>query len=371
MANRHTTPFYLVFLAMACCFCRQQDETYPLVEVPRIGVEFYQVGLNEAERLVKANPNNPDAYFKKAIYLEALGRTSESLTAVKQAINLDPDPDYLIKEAELLEIAGDPQTALARASRAQILGGDYPELWHLMARLSYQLGNLEMALEEVNQAMQKYPESLSYYCTKGKIQWALNDTVSALNSFSKSALEPNTQYESLKYLTMINRMTGDHQEAFEYLAQNLKMSPEDPDLLMEKGKLLSETAQYDSALMVFHDLREMDSTNLEPLYQSAQVHFQMKRYDSTLYYTDKSLRLDSLHLPSRMTDARVYDRLTYYGTSIRKYQEILDIDSTYVPAVEELAKLLGKVAYLQKIREEREANSQVEIISPTKPPVKD
>ena len=371
MVNRSGTSIWLVCLVVVCCFCRQQDKTYPLVELPQVGPEFYQASLNEAERLVKANPNNPDAYFKKAIYLEALGKTQESLSAIKQAINLDPVPDYLMKEAELLEITGDYQTALARVSRAQILGGDYPELWHLMARLNYKMGNFETALAEINQAMQKYPEGLSYYCTRGKIQWAVNDTLDALDSFTQSALEPTTQYESLKYLSLINRLAGNNQKAFEYLGQNLVKNPEDPELLLEKGKLFAETAQYDSALMVFHDLRDRDSTDLDPLYQSALVHFQRRRYDSTLYYTDRSLRLDSLHLPSRLTQARVYDRWTYYGTSIRKYQEILDIDSTYTPAVEELAKLKGKIAYLQKIREEREASSQVEIISPTKPPVKD
>jgi tetratricopeptide (TPR) repeat protein len=333
-----------------------------------VGTDFYQASLDEAERLVRANPDNPDAYFKKAIYLEALGRTSESLTAVKQAINLDPDPDYLMKEAELLEIAGDYQTALARASRAQILGGDYPELWHLMASLNYRQGNLETALSEVNQALQKYPESLSYYCTKGKIYWSLNDTLMAIDCFSKSSSNPETQYESLKYLALINRITGNYEQAFEYVNQNLDAYPDDRDLLLEKGKLFSETSQYDSALTIFHQLIAKDTADLEPLYQSALVHYQRRWYDSALYYTGKTLQLDDRHFPSMLTEARVYDRRTYYGTSMRKYQEILDIDSTYTPAVEELTYLRGKVAYLQKIRAEREANSQVEIISPTKPP---
>ena len=361
----------IMSLAFVFSFCRQQDRTYQLVEVPEVGMAFFQASLEEADRIVRSDPDNPDAYFKKALYLEALGRTDEALTAVKQAINLDPAPDYLMKEAELLEQAGDYSIALSRASRAQILGGDYPELWHLMARLNYREGNFETALSEVNQAMQKYPESLSYYCTKGKIHWMLNDTIKALESFSKSAADPGARYESLMYLAMINQALGNYQQAFEYFDQNLKQNPGDQDLLLAKGKLFYQTAQYDSALNIFHYLRDIDSTDLEPLYQSALVHFARRWYDSSLYYTGKVLLLDSSHLPSKLTEARVYDRRTYYGTSMRKYQEILDIDSTYTPAVEELAKLKGKVAYLQKIRQEREASSRVEIISPTKPPIED
>ena len=351
--------------------CQQQDRSYPLVEVPEVGMEFYQASLNEVEKMVESEPDNPDAYFKKAIYLEALGQTEQALAAVKQAINLDPAPEYLLKEAELLEITGDYQTALARVSRAQILGGDYPDLWHLMAKLNYLEGNYQIALTEINQALQKYPEGLAYYCTKGKIEWALNDTVRAINSFSISAPHPESSYESLKYLALIHRSTGDDQQAFEYLNENLKQYPRDRDLLLEKAKLYTETANYDSALMIFHQLRKVDTTDIEPLYHAALAHFQRRWYDSTLFYTQSVLNLDDQHLESILTEARVYDRRTYYGTSMRKYQQILDIDSTYQPAVEELAKLKGKVAYLQKIKQDREANSQVEIISPTKPPIRD
>jgi tetratricopeptide (TPR) repeat protein len=190
----------------------------------------------------------------------------------------------------------------------------------------------------------------------------------AIDCFSKSSSNPETQYESLKYLALINRITGNYEQAFEYVNQNLDAYPDDRDLLLEKGKLFSETSQYDSALTIFHQLIAKDTADIEPLYQSALVHYQRRWYDSALYYTGKTLQLDDRHFPSMLTEARVYDRRTYYGTSMRKYQEILDIDSSYTPAVEELTYLRGKVAYLQKIRAEREANSQVEIISPTKPP---
>ncbi len=370
MVRRFSKNLVLVSLVLTIS-CQQQDRSYPLVEVPEVGAAFYQSSLTEAERLVEADPDNPDAYYKKAIYLEAVGRIDEALSTVKQAINLDPAPDYLLKEAQLLEHTGDYETALARVSRAQILGGDYPDLWHLMAKLNYLQGNLNSALSEVNQALLKYPESLTYYCTKGKIEWALNDTLKALESFSNSVTSPETSYESLKYLALINQSTGDFEKAFAYLDQNLKEYPKDREVLLHKGKLFSENGQYDSALVVFHYLSVTDSTDIEPLYQSAVAHFHKRWYDSTLYYAQKALQIDDHHLPSLLAEARVYDRRTYYGTSMRKYGEILAIDSTYQPAVEELAKLKGKVAYLQKIRQDREANLQVETISPTKPPIRD
>ena len=340
------------------------------METPVQDVRFYQAGLTEIDRRLSANPDNPDVYFKKAIYLQALGRTDEALTAVKQAIALDVTPDYLMKEAELLVMNQDYTTALTRISRAQILGGDYPDLWHLMAELNYLEGNYEVALSEVGQALHKFPAGTNYFCTKGKIEWALHDTLVAFDSFNKSVGHPETNYESLLYLEIISRAKGEYDKAFEFLERNLSSNPRDRVLLKEKGKLLMETAQYDSALVIYHILIDQDTTDYVPLYESALVHYQIRRYDSTLYYTDKSLLLNKQHLPSMLTQARVYDRRRYYGTAIKKYQEIITIDSTYLPAVDELAKLIGKIAYLQKIQKDREENAQVETITPTKPPVR-
>lgn len=361
----------LIAIALYCGSCVQKDKSYPLVEVPVADAGFYQTSLAEVDALVKSDPGNPDAHFKKAIYLQALGNTEEALTAVKQAIKLDAAPDYLMKEAELLTLTGDYSTALARVSRAQILGANYPDLWHLMARLNYLEGNYNNALTEVTLAINKYPKGLAYYSTKGKIEWALHDTTAALNSFYKSAGHPETEYESLRFLAMIHQSMGDYQVAFELLERNLGKYHNDYKLLLEKGKLFALTAQFDSAISIYHQLMMVDTTDIEPLYGSAVVYFNRRWYDSTIYYTDRILQIDSTHLPSLLTQARVYDRRTYYGSSIRKYQQILAIDSTYQPAVDELAKLKGKIAYLQKIRQDREANSQVEVILPTKPPVRD
>ena len=341
-----------------------------MVEIPASGDLFFEVGISEVEKQVQLHPTNPDAHFKKALYLQALGKTDEALSAVKQAINLDPDPDYLFTEASLLYDKQQYELALARISRAQILGGDYPDLWHLMAKLNFLSGNFKLALSEVDMAITKYPDG-NYHCTKGQIQWALQDTTAAFNSFLTSVKNREPEYEPLKYLAIISRAMGNYDQAFLYLDQNLKRHQHDPELLLVKGTLYAQIFQFDSAFVVLHKLRNIDSLAWQPLFELALVHFQKRRYDSTLYYTEQSLKLNSQHLASMITQARVYDRRTYYGTALKKYQEILDIDSTYVPAIEELAKLKGKVAYLQKIQQSREENSKIELISPTKPPIRD
>ena len=77
---------------LVLCCCQQPDKSYPLVNVPKEDANFYQVGLSQIESNVQTDPDNPDVHFKKAVYLQALGRTDEALSAVKQAIKFGSNP---------------------------------------------------------------------------------------------------------------------------------------------------------------------------------------------------------------------------------------------------------------------------------------
>ena len=362
----------LLFLGLAIlvvCACQRKDLSYPLVEVPNPNTDFYESAITEVERRVQSNPNNPDAHFKKAIYLEALGDSEGSLAAIRQAITLDATPEYLMKEAELLMILEDYESALNSVSRAQLLGGDYPDLWHLLARLNYRQGAFELALTQVDKALQKHPKGTQYHLIKGQTQWVLHDTLGAISSLQKAKEHEDVRYQALKELVALNKAAGDYESAFEYLLQNRQEQKGDLNLIFVQGQLLKETAQFDSALSVFNYLSKFDSSDFRPFFESSLIHFDVRRYDSALYYSDKVLALKPDHLPAMLTKARVYDRRTYYSSALKSYQAILAIDSTYTPAAEELEKLNGKIAYLQRIRQSRERNAGLRILTPK--PTKD
>ncbi len=344
--------------------CQSQDQSYPLVEAPVPNTAFYQGGLEAVEKRVKGNPSNPDGYYKKAIYLEAVGNTEGALAAIRQAITLDPTPDYLIKEAELHMVNGAYEQALNSVSRAQLLGGDYPDLWYLLAQLNYRKGAYTVALSQIDKALLKHPQGFNYFLTKGQIQWATHDTLSAKRSLVQASQHPDVRYQSLKLLVEINRISGNYQEAFKYLLENRQEQKGDLSLMFDQGQLLRESQQFDSALAVFTHLRKRDSNDFRLFYESGLTHFMLRRYDSALYYSEKTITLKEHYIPALLTQARVYNKRNYYTAAAKTYQTILAIDSTYAPAVEEYEKLSGKIAYLQRIQRNRERNADLRILTP-------
>ncbi len=354
----------LFVLVMLCAFgCKTEDQSYPLVEAPVANSEFYSSGLDAIDQRVKSAPANADAHYKRAIYLQASGDVDEAIGAIGQAISLDPTPEYLMKQAELLKLTEDYESALNSISRAQLLGGDYPELWHLMSELNLRQGNLRVALNQVNTALQKHPQGSNYYLAKGKIQWALKDTLSAIRSLLVAKDHPEVRYPSLNLLVEVHQSRGAFTEAFRFLRQNQQDQNGDLSLNFKEAQLFRETAKYDSALMILRNLQRYDSSDFRLYHESSEIFWQQRWYDSAFYYSERASALNSDFLPALLTQARVYDRRRYYSKSKEIYESIMAIDSTFVPAKEELEKLNGKIAYLQLIRN-RERNAGVKLLTP-------
>ena len=356
------TAWYLVIIICALG-CKSEDQSYPLVEAPSANSEFYSSGLAAIEQRVKASPSNADAHYKRAIYLQASGAVPEAIGAISQAISLDPTPEYLMKQAELFKLTDNYEAALNSISRAQLLGGDYPELWHLMADLNLQQGNLRQALNQVNTALQKHPQGSNYYLAKGKIQWALNDTLSAVRSLMIAKDHPEVRYPALNLLVDLHQSRGKYDEAFKYLRQNQQDQNGDLSLNFKEAQLFREIEKYDSALLILQNLQRYDTSDFRLYHESSEVYWHMRWYDSALHHSERASALKNDFLPALLTQARVHDRKRFYSKSREIYESIIAIDSTFVPAKEELEKLNGKIAYLQLIRN-RERNAGVKLLTP-------
>ncbi len=344
--------------------CKPEDQNYPLVEAPVANSEFYSSGLEAVARKVESNPSNADAHYKQAIYLQASGSVNAALNAIRQAISLDATPEYLMKQAELFKLTEDYEAALNSISRAQLLGGDYPEIWHMMADLNYRQSNYAVALNQVNQALVKHPQGVNYNLIKGKIQWAQGDTLAAVKSLERAKDHPEVRYSALKLLVSVNRSRGQYQTAFNYLKQNQQEQKGDLSLNFTQAQLLRETDKYDSALTILHNLQRFDSTDYRLFHETGMIYWQKRWYDSALFYSERTTALEPQFLPALLTQARVHNRRTFYSKSKEIYESIMAIDSTFVPAKEELEKLNGKIAYLQLIRRNRERNAGLKLLTP-------
>ncbi len=88
------------------------------------------------------------------------------------------------------------------------------------------------------------------------------------------------------------------QAALFYLEEGLALEKEQPDLLMEKGKILFEGEHdIEGALACFDKVLDKDDDNRDAWAYSGMCHHEKGEYDDALYAYDQATDIDSQHYP--------------------------------------------------------------------------
>lgn len=358
------TLLFWAILIITISACQDKRLSYQINEAPEVDSGFYVKALEALDRAIDREPNNADAYFKKALYENKLGNINTAFSNINRALIFDKNnPDYLFLEAQIYQQQDEDSLALHKALLVENLGAGNPQLWRLISDLYYQQQQYIKALQYNSKAISLNPKG-PYHYQQGLCLLAMKDTTSAKKSFLTALDQDKFRYETLKVLSFLEVETQGYEEAFRYLAQNLKANPDNRQLQYDLGTLLALTAQPDSAQLILWRLLSTDTTDFDVMHQLSLAHLQKRRYDSALYYTQKALTFNDTNLDIMLTQARVYDRRRYYTSALRQYEEIISIDSTFLPAQEELTRLRGKVIYLQRAAQ-RESVRPINTIQPT------
>ena len=344
--------------------CQDKRLSYQINEAPKVDSSFYVQALDALDNAIAREPNNSDAYFKKALYEHKLGNLNSSFSNINRALIFDKNnPDYLFLEAQIYKQQDEDSLALENALLVENLGAGNPRLWRLISDLYYQQQQYIRALQYNSKAISINPNG-PYHYQQGLCLLAMQDTLGAKKSFLRSLQQNQFRYETLKVLSSLEIQSQSYDQAFQYLGLNLETDPDNNQLNYDLGVLLTLTGQPDSAKAVLWDLLAEDTTDFKVMHQLSLAHLQKRRYDSALFYTQKALTFNEADLDIMLTQARVYDRRRYYTSALRQYEEIIAIDSTFLTAQEELTSLRRKVIYLQRAAQ-RESVRPINTIRPT------
>ncbi|UFH52481.1 tetratricopeptide repeat protein [Spirosoma sp. KNUC1025] len=155
--------FALSLVMLACGNDDRQGAYIP--DFPKPGDSSRVEGALRA--LTRAiNQSSPaSAYAKRAVILLAMGRVSEALSDIDEAISRNDNAGpYYLTRAQILRALRKPDQALQNAQRAEILGVDTPELYTLQGDLLQQQNQFDKAKLYVAKALQMAPyDGEAYY----------------------------------------------------------------------------------------------------------------------------------------------------------------------------------------------------------------
>ena len=210
-------------------------------------------------------------------------------------------------------------------------------VYHEIALLNHNLGNLDIALENYQKAISINPNSGVTYFMLGQFYEQVGNNKAAIESFQKS-VEINSSFQtSLLRLTLAYKSQHRYSDARILLERIAELDSNNIGALQSLGNLYETFSEYDKVEKLQRKITSMSNSKWDSL-QLARV----------LYYNDKSL--EALPIFEKWIDSSnmvVYDwQLAFYGLAnidvgnyekgIAKFEEALEVISKSFPAAYEL-----------------------------------
>jgi tetratricopeptide (TPR) repeat protein len=358
----------LFFLVITLPSCEDNIGSDPVFTENAREILDIEKGMKLIDRQISREPADPENYFKKSILLLQSGRHQEARQYLDEAINRDVlNPTYQVLYCRILLEEGRISTARYETKKLLKSGIENATIYEILSE-TYILDNLDsLGLQSINRAIAMNPSNPNLYLKRGKILEELGRNEEAVASYEMS-IEKGKNFEAFNNLIDIYLENDSLNKASQLISLALINYPDNYELSLRSLRLkLSSDSPVDSVKPDF--LRIMDDFPAQKHELAALLsRGYLKEYktDSAQKYAGWSLAADSLYFPAHMVMAEISERRNYNYRALNQYNSILEIDSTYMPAKNEKARLLRKIAYLQKLEKEMEELKKFQSIQPLK-----
>lgn len=321
---------------------------------------------NLLEYLSKKDGTNKDIVYQTLLAFQDndwIGLSENHANQISEAYASDMEISLLL--FEFFRQIGGFDDAKIHADRAEKLGANAATFYRDKGSLLATLGENEKAIDYINKALMLDDGDFTIYKAKGDIYLSMRDTLTAIQFYETSFERNPKQLEVLKYLIALYASLNQYDEAKLVLDRAVAMDSASSSILNLKAEVLYNSGDELGGLACYKKILDQFGETAAGM-KLANHYSQNSLLDSTLYFANRVLVLDSINFEALMVRAEVFDRRGYYTSAMMNYQKVLDVDSTHQEALAGLNKVNGKIAYLRKLKEQREAIPSFDFASPEK-----
>lgn len=271
-------------LALIVVACTSEDrQSAHIPNFPRYNDSSRVAGAFRA-LTVAINQSSPaTAYAKRAAILLLMGRATDALADINEAIDRNDDVGaYYLTRARIQRALQRPAQALQDAQRAELLGVDTPELYTLQGDLLQQQNQFDKAGLYVAKALQMAPYDGEAYFFKGLMAARQGDTMQALTLYQHSLRLKPRYLETYNQLAAVYRTLGDLNTALVYNEQALRYFPDNARLYYGRGLIYHSEGQLDSAMVYYQQTVKVQPNYYQAFFQMGLIHQKYRNYYTAL-----------------------------------------------------------------------------------------
>ncbi|MEO9967185.1 MAG: tetratricopeptide repeat protein [Reichenbachiella sp.] len=350
----------LLIVVLGTQSCNGRFGAYPLTEKPLTTLVSDSGTLPEVKRARDMDVNDVIQYLNLHEESSWIHTTEAELISLVNEFDDSPEIHELVADYYLT--IGNVEEALVYNTKAEERGARSTEFYKKRAEVFAALGQYGLAIDYLNKAVKINGNDPDIYLSKGEVYLNMGDSISSL------------QYKSHAFIQDSSRLDIAADLAYLYARHDeLDKSRNLIDLLIASDYRPKEMKKLDASL--YRRKGQMDQANAiyKSLLDSGDTaagvvlidHFkQQNLHDSIVHYSTLLLEQDSSNLFALEAKAISFDYKGYYTSALIYYNQMLDIDSLNQEAHEGIRKVKGKIAYLRKLKEQKEAIPNFDFLAP-------
>jgi protein O-GlcNAc transferase len=208
-------------------------------------------------RAIAVNPQNPNAYYNRAVTNQALGQMDAALKDYDKAIALKPDyASAYYNRGVVLQKQEQYPAALESYERAIALNADHADACNNRGACLQHLKRYREAIENFTRALVLKPAPDTYY-NRGMVLDILKQPQAALEDFDRAiALAPNYA-EAYYQRGNAQRSLLQFQAAFESFTRALAIKPDYADACYNRAVALQDLKMHDEAMAAYNKAAEL------------------------------------------------------------------------------------------------------------------
>lgn len=240
---------------------------------------------------------------------------------------------------------------ISSCERAIRVNHSSEDAYLLRATVSKIKGDFDIALDELNDTVSRFPNSTKAYLSRADLHLLREDYGHAsLDYYKVLEIDPKSGFAYIG-LAKIFRQKGNKAKQLSLYKQAIDLDPENIWIYMERGSVLSGDGQYEEALRDFNKVLEINPAVDLALIGRATVYENQEEYDIALTDLENVLAINSENVLAIYKMASIYYRQHKYHDALIRLQEVLSLNPAFIQAYESLWKTHVKLGEIHQARE--------------------
>ena len=324
-------------------------------------MERYEEALECCNKSLEINCGMAHAYKNKGKILCEMGNYEEAFQCCEEALNISPTmaAAYAVK-AEINNRIARNEEALRVCKSAIEQGIEDDNLYYgkIVCTLSYEKGEAEYALENVEEALRSYKKAIKInenltnaYTGIGHCWYVKKDYKKAVKYYDKAIEIDPTKSNYYMFKADAYKMMNDERD-IEWYTKGIEVDDLRGYLYLKRGRAYASKNKYEEAIEDFKKAIEIAPEQSQPYNEIGRAYNELKEYEKAIEYYDKAIEIDPSAYEYYYADKGItYRNLGDIDKAIEEYEKALNINSDYPFVYDELGEVYhGKKEYEEALK---------------------